>query len=80
MKHLYYAEDNAYNYIFVRDMDKDENDTLIVNWDLSEDEVDEIVKAFEANEDDTSFYAIEEENWSPFEEVVGSMNGYHHLA
>ena len=39
MKHLYLASDNAMNYLIVRDMDRDENDTAVVNWDLSDDEI-----------------------------------------
>lgn len=78
MKHLYEAWDNAANYLVVRDMDRDENDTAVVNWDLSEKEIEDAVKAFEEDEDDDSFYANpgEDLNFRPFEEIMDSMNGF----
>ena len=75
MKHMFYAEDNASNYIVIRDMSADDNDTAIVNFDLSDDEIKEIAKKFGENENDTSFYA-DEPVWEPFSDIMSSMTMY----
>lgn len=75
MKHLYLALDNAMNYLVIRDMDRGENDTAVVNWDLSKDEIADAVSAFEKNENDTSFYAYEPE-FEPFANVMGRMTDW----
>ena len=79
MKHLYLASDNAMNYLIIRDMERDENDTAVVNWDLSDDEIKSAVAAFEANQDDDSFYAGEELEYEPFETVMNRMNQFEHV-
>ena len=78
MKHLILAHDNNLNYIIVRDMDRANEDTAIVNWDLSDDEVEEIKKKFEQNENDESFYESEPE-WEEFEAVMSRMNDFRHI-
>jgi hypothetical protein len=75
MKHMFYAEDNASNYIVIRDMSADDNDTAIVNFDLSDDEIREIARKFAENENDTSFYA-DEPVWEPFGDIMSSMTMY----
>ena len=79
MKHLYKGNDNAMNYIFIRDMERGDDDTAIVNWDLSDEEIDEIIKAFGADENDESWYACEPE-FDTFENVTASMNSFEHIA
>lgn len=75
MKHMFYAEDNASNYIIIRDMNADDKDTAIVNFDLSDDEIKEIAEKFVENENDMSFYA-NEPVWEPFCTIMGNMNEY----
>lgn len=55
--HLYEAFDNAQNYILIRDFSRDEDDTMIMDWDLSDSEVQDIVDRFNHGnytEDDTN--------------------------
>lgn len=78
MKHLILAEDNNMNYILIRDMSRMDDDTAIVNWDLSDDEIEEIRKAFKADEDTEEFFAATPE-WTSFEEVTDKMNNFHHI-
>lgn len=73
MKHLYEAIDNYQNYILIRDMDREENDTCICDWNLSEDEVKTIATAFENREYDEKDYAASPE-WFPFYEVYTRFN------
>ena len=75
MKNMFYAEDNASNYIIIRDMNADDNDTAIINFDLSNDEIKEIAEKFNENENDTSFYA-NEPIWEPFSNIMSSMTMY----
>lgn len=65
MKHLYIAQTNAMNYIVLRDMSRDENDTAIVDWDVSDDEIKS------ATPD-----AYEPDEWKPFDDVMGDMNAF----
>jgi hypothetical protein len=69
---MFYAEDNASNYIVIRDMSADDNDTAVVNFDLSDDEIKEIAKKFGKNENDTSFYVCEPD-CQPFSDIMSSM-------
>jgi hypothetical protein len=78
MKNLYEANDNYQNYILIRDMDRDENDTCVCDWDLSEDEVKKIAEAFERGEYDEKD-AVEEPEWFPFDEVRTKFNAFHSL-
>ena len=75
MKHMFYAEDNASNYIIIRDMSADDNDTAVVNFDLSDDEIREVARKFAENEEDTSFYSCEPD-WHPFSDIMSSMTMY----
>ena len=75
MKKMFYTEDNASNYIVIRDMSADDNDTAVVNFDLSDDEIMEIARKFAENENDTSFYA-DEPVWEPFSDIMRSMTMY----
>lgn len=65
MKHLYIAEDNAMNYIVLRDMSRGENDTAVVDWDVSYDEI-------KAATPDA--YAPDE--WKPFDEIIENMASF----
>lgn len=65
MKHLYIAQTNAMNYIVLRDMSRGEDDTAVVDWDVSDDEI----KL--ATPD-----AYEPEEWKPFDEVMDEMNTF----
>ena len=78
MKHLYLATDNALNFIIIRDMSRGDDDTAIVNWDLSEEEIEDIKNAFAEDENDESFYE-QEPDWETFEEVMHMMNGFEHI-
>lgn len=81
MKYLYLAEDNCYNYILVRDLEKDDEcDTLVVNWDLTEEEIKEITKKFEADENDESFYIDNDQPWESFQRATESMCGVQCIA
>lgn len=62
MKHLYIAQTNAMNYIVLRDMNRDENDTAIVDWDVSDDEI-----------KDATPDAYEPDEWKPFDETMDGM-------
>jgi len=65
MKHLYIAQTNAMNYIVLRDMSRGDDDTAVVDWDVSDDEI----KA--ATPD-----GYEAEEWKPFDEIMGTMNSF----
>jgi len=65
MKHLYIAQTNAMNYIVLRDMSRGEDDTAVVDWDVSDNEI----KA--ATPD-----AYEPDEWKPFDEVMDSVNAF----
>jgi hypothetical protein len=56
-------------------MSADDNDTAIVNFDLSDDEIMEIARKFAENEEDTSFYSCEPD-WQPFSDIMSSMTMY----
>lgn len=65
MKHLYIAQTAAMNYIVLRDMSRGEDDTAVVDWDVSDDEI----KA--ATPDD---YAPDE--WKSFDEIMETMSSF----
>lgn len=65
MKHLYIAQTNAMNYIVLRDMSRGEDDTAVVDWDVSDDEIKE------ATPD-----AYEPDEWKSFDEVMDDMNTF----
>lgn len=65
MKHLYIAQTNAMNYIALRDMSRDGNDTAIVDWDVSDDEIKS------ATPD-----SYEPDEWKSFAEVMDDMNTF----
>lgn len=80
MKALYRAEDNAMNYLIIRDFDKLDEDTAVVNRDLSEEEIQEAVKAFTVDENDESFFADDAPEWKEFAEIIAFMNRFEILA
>lgn len=62
MKHLYIAQTAAMNCIVLRDMSSGEDDTAVVDWDVSDDEIKE------ATPD-----AYEPDEWKPFDEIMDGM-------
>lgn len=62
MKHLYIAQTAAMNCIVLRDMSRGEDDTAVVDWDVSDDEIKE------ATPD-----AYEPDEWKPFDEIMDGM-------
>ncbi|MBR0340762.1 MAG: hypothetical protein IJH64_00655 [Oscillospiraceae bacterium] len=65
MKHLYIAQTNAMNYIVLRDMSRGEDDTAVVDWDVSDDEIKSAVP------DD-----YEPDEWKSFDEIMETMNSF----
>ena len=78
MKHLILAEGNNQNYIIIRDMNRGDDDTAIVNWDLSDEEIEEIRNEFKADEDSEKFFEVTPE-WQPFEKIINLMNNFEHI-
>lgn len=74
MKHLYKAYDNYQNYILIRDFDRDEDDTIICDWDLSEDEVQTIKDAFERGEYDEKDCVSDDAEWMTWEQAQKQFN------
>lgn len=65
---LYVTEDNASNYLVIRDMSRGEDDTAVIDWDVSDDQI----RAAAENLDSIP----EPESWQPFGEIIASMTGY----
>lgn len=74
MKHLYEANDNYQNYILIRDFDRDEDDTIICDLDLSEDEVQNIKEAFERGEYDEKDCVSDDAEWMTWEQAQAQFN------
>lgn len=78
MKRLYLASDNYTNYLIIRDFLRDDDDSAIVNWDLTNAEIDEAIFKFGENPDDTSYFARnpDELEFKPFYDLMSNMNEY----
>lgn len=74
MKHLYIAQDNAMNYILIRDFDRGEDDTIVCDWDLSEDEIKEVKERFERGEYDETSGAAEDADWMAWQDAQQQFN------
>lgn len=75
MKHLYIAYDNSMNYILIRDFSREEDDTIVCDWDLNDDEIEDIKARFERGEyDETNGAAADEAEWISWEEAQEQFN------
>ena len=74
MKHLYIAQDNAMNYILIRDFSREEDDTIVCDWDLSEDEIEDIKARFERGEYDETSGTSDEAEWMSWEKAQQIYN------
>ena len=73
--HIYYGQDNAMNYVFVRDFSRDDdNDTMIIDWDLSDKEIRDIVRRIKNG---TYDFDSNGDTWEPWDDVIKSMNSYY---
>ena len=76
---VYEGWDNFQNYIFVWDLNRDDNDTRIVDWDLSDDEVYDLAKRIyegEYNIDDNSVGG----DWESWDSVTSGMHGFREIS
>lgn len=71
MLDLYIAQDNALNYVIVRDFDRDDNDAAIINWDLSDEEIVSILTMPE--EELASEVHDADLEWEHWDLLAGSM-------
>lgn len=78
MKHLYLCEDNVMNYLFIRDMSRADDDTVVLVCDLSDDEIAAAVADFKADENVTPFVnaPLTDCDYEPFSDVIDRMNTY----
>lgn len=74
--HVYEGQDNYQNYVFVRDFNRGDDDTIIVDWDLSDEEVHDLARRIlsgEFNLDDS--YSTD--GWESWDSVTSGMNEFH---
>lgn len=69
MKVFYIASDNCMNYLYMRDMDREEKDCQICDFDLSEEEIKEIYETQDEQQDRPSLYP-----WESYEELRDRMS------
>ena len=73
MIRLYLAQDNATNYLIIRDFHRDDNDAAVINWDLSEDELKDLLLTFAESLKVSDIDAGIEGDYEfePFSEIIG---------
>jgi len=78
MKHLYSAADNYSTYVLMRDFEREDDDVMVVDHDVSEEEIEEYIKFFEQNGTVDSIY--EEDLWFTWEEAQERFFAIKHIA
>lgn len=68
MKVFYIASDNSMNYLYLRDMDREEKDCQLHDFDLSDEEIKEIYETQDKQQDRPSLYP-----WESYEELRERM-------
>ena len=76
---VYEGYDNYQNYVIVRDFNRGDDDTMIVDWDLSDDEVYDIADRVNTGRYNPDTDGVGEYGWTTWDDAVGSMNGFHEV-
>lgn len=82
MIHVYLASDNAMNYLVIRDMDRDDKDAAIIDWDLDDHEVEWSHSLYLNPENDGDIIkacAVCNPEWEPFDDIMARMNQFENL-
>lgn len=84
MKHIYTAQNNAMNFVIVRDMDT--NEAIVIDYDVSDEQVDAYVnefnKDFRYGFDDYDLHLTGDDDidgWRDWDELISTMNGFEAL-
>jgi len=78
--HLYVFEDNVQKYVVIRDYSRDEDDSIMCDFDLSDEEIKNIKEQFEAGNYNENNRIADWFKWEPFENFVKVSNRYEMLA
>lgn len=82
MKKIYIAYDNVMNYLVIRDMERGEDDTAVINWDFDDDEMEWMHNCYKDpvnNGDIIKACACCAIEWESFEDIKARMNSIREL-